>query len=403
LFWFGFLLFVRYLTDKAWRPGQITRTLLLNGAVLLLVTAPVLINHFLRITFLDGEIWQRMGLLVATAGPITSEWGFFLAYLLPLAVVLLVTWISHADYYELAYRFAPVLVMILVELVVLNLHLILGRFFQPYLFSVRIGNFFSRYLYFIPILYFISQPPKRVYHHSGRLHHTLYPLYDRLAGQVVRRRRLLALAGVALIAVPVAASGLKYAQHHAAQTAPQMAAAAVQFEALTTSLAADQPTTALVASENIAANLLLPVRSQHETLLVSAFNNYTPEAEILQRLLLFAHTFNWTEQQFLAFMLPDPRYDAFYTGNEFVVSAEILHNGFGYWLLNHRREMTPDEFATYQEILVERFTQFDVQTAAADYGLAAVQSSRPINPALPVIETIPAGETTIYLLGSVEQ
>jgi hypothetical protein len=54
-------------------------------------------------------------------------------------------------------------------------------------------------------------------------------------------------------------------------------------------------------------------------------------------------------------------------------------------------------------MLVERFTQFDVQTAAADYGLDAVQSSRPINPALPVIETIPAGETTLYLLGSVQQ
>jgi hypothetical protein len=335
-----------------------------------------------------------MGMIVATAGPITSEWGVFLAYLLPLAVVLFVTWISLADYYELAYRFAPVFVMILVEIVVLNLHLILGRFFQPYLFSVRIGNFFSRYLYFIPIIYFISQPRKWVSHRSGRLNRTLYPLYDTLAAWVVRQQRLIALAGIVLIAVPVVASAVKYADHHAAQTAPQMAVTAARLDALTIV----QPETSLVASEEIAVNLLLPIRSQHETLLVSSFNNYIPEEEILERLLLFAHTFNWSEMQFLKFMLPDPLYNDFYTDNGFVLSAELLHNGFGYWLLNHRREMNAAELAAYEAMLVDRFTAFDVRAAAAEYNLTAVQSTGPINPALSIISTIPAGDTTIYLL-----
>lgn len=399
LFWFGYLVFARYLTDKAWRPFQIVHILALNGVVVLLVISPVLVNQLLLASSLDREIWQRMGMIVATAGPITSEWGVFLAYLLPLVVVLFVTWISFADYYELAYRFAPVFVMIVVEIVVLNLHLILGRFFQPYLFSVRIGNFFSRYLYFIPIIYFISQPRKRVTHRSGRLSHALYPLYDTLTAWVVRQQRLFALAGIALIAIPVVASSLKYANHHAVQTASQMALAAARFDSLT----AIQPATSLVASEEIAVNLLLPVRSQHETLLVSAFNNYVPEAEILERLLLFAHIYNWNEQQFLNFMLPNSLYEGFYTQNDFILSAEVLHNGFGYWLLNHRREMDAAELAAYEVMLVERFARFDVRAAAAQYNLTAVQSSRPINPALSVATTIPAGDTTIYQLGGAEQ
>jgi hypothetical protein len=102
--------------------------------------------------------------------------------------------------------------------------------------------------------------------------------------------------------------------------------------------------------------------------------------------------------QFLNFMLPDPLYNDFYTDNGFVLSAELLHNGFGYWLLNHRREMNAAELAAYEAMLVDRFTAFDVRAAAAEYNLTAVQSTGPINPALSIISTIPAGDTTIYLL-----
>jgi hypothetical protein len=215
-----------------------------------------------------------------------------------------------------------------------------------------------------------------------------------LAAWVVSYRKPIALAGIVLVAIPVTMSGIRYSHHHRANVAPQMAKTAALFEALSTAEAGSE----LVASEDIAVNLMLPVRSNHETLLVSAFNNYVPEEEILDRLLLFAYVFNWTESQFLTFMMPDPHYDAFYADNNFILSPETLHNGFGYWLLKHRQSMNPTQLAAYQDMLRTRFARFDVQQAAVSYDLSAVQSSQPINPLLATSAVTPAGEMTIYYL-----
>ncbi|MGH2538760.1 MAG: hypothetical protein ACRDHL_15330 [Candidatus Promineifilaceae bacterium] len=395
LFWFIYLAFTCYWRDRTLRPGRVGRTLALNAAVVLAVISPLLLDQLLFRSPLQEEVTQRMGMISAAAGPISSEWGFLLAYVLPLAVVLTVAWAGSADYYELVYRFGPVLLMIGVELLVLNLHLVLGRFFQPYLFSIRIGAYFSRYLYFIPVLYFLSRPPKRRFHRTGRLSRLVGPAYAAVSGWLARGRRPIALVGVSLIALVAVASSMRFAQNHAARVAPRMIQTEAQFNVLVGAAPAGD---ALMASEEIEVNLLLPARSRHETLLVSSFNNFVPESEILERLLLFAHVFNWDEARFLAFMLPNPTYDGFYSRNDFVLSPESLSNGFGYWLLNHQRQMNAAETAAYAAMLAERFATFDVAMAAAQYNLRLVQASRPINPLLPVAEAIPAGDTSLYRL-----
>jgi len=94
-----------------------------------------------------------------------NQWGGLISYLLPLLLMLLVIKFRCSDYYELWYRFYPIFIFMLVELICLNIH-----FFLPvkestmYLFSDRIGNYFCRFLYFVPILYFLSIPPKQFYH-----------------------------------------------------------------------------------------------------------------------------------------------------------------------------------------------------------------------------------------------
>lgn len=393
LFWFGYIIFMRVISDKGWRWPTLLRTVLANGLVSIAVLLPLLWRQ-LTASPLDKEILQRMGLVVARAGPITSEWGFLLAYVLPLATVLFVAWVSYADYYEITYRFAPVFLMIAVELIILNLHLLLGQFVQPYLFSVRIGNFFSRYLYFLPIIYFMSQPPKRRFHYRSRLSQILAGFYRAGVGWLLRWQNLVAGLGIALIACVTITSSLKYARHHHDSVAPIMQESAAHFQ----TFLASQRQPGLLASEDISVDLLLPALSPHATLLVSAFNNYVPEAEILDRLLLFAHVFNWNEAQFMAFMLPSPLYDDFYTDNNFTISAEVLHNGFGYWLLHHRRQMDPIELTAYQAMLSERFANYDVQAGVARYGVTAVQATHSINPQLSIEATIVQGDTTIYQL-----
>jgi hypothetical protein len=261
---------------------------------------------------------------------------------------------------------------------------------------VRIGNFFSRYLYFLPIIYFISQPPKRRSHHQNRFSQLLADLYRTAVDTLLRWQNVVVFLGILLIALVTITSSLKYARHHHEVVAPAMQETADHLQALLT----NQTEPGLPASEDIGVNLLLPVLSPHASLLVSAFNNYIPEAEILDRLLLFAHIFNWNETQFLAFMLPNSLYDTFYTDNNYIISAEVLQNGFGYWLLHHRRQMDSTELAAYQTMLSDRFARYDVQAGVQRYGVTAVQSTTPINAQLPIQSTTSSNNTTIYQLAT---
>jgi hypothetical protein len=219
-------------------------------------------------------------------------------------------------------------------------------------------------------------------------------LYRIGVGWLLRWQNFVAFLGIMLIALVMITSSLKYARHHRDIVASAMQETAEELQSLLNS----QSQPSLLAAEDIAANLLLPVLSPHTTLLVGSFTNYVPEAEILDRLLLFAHIFNWNEEQFLTFMLPNPLYDTFYTDNNFIISAEVLENGFGYWLLHHRRQMAPAELAAYRTMLSERFASYDVQAGVARYGVTAVQATSPLNPQLPIQSTIVQGNTTIYQL-----
>ena len=393
LFWCSYIVFTRYIRDKGFQADRIIKSLVLNGLVVAVVVSPLVIKQLFFSTPLDREIIERMGIIAANSGVITSEWGFFISYVLPVALVILVTWISFADYYELIYRFSPVFIMIAVELIVLNLHLILGEFLQPYLFSIRIGNYFSRYLYAIPVIYFISSPRKRLFH-AHFLIQSLKPAYQRIADYVVGSRQIIALIGISLIGLVVLASSLKYVDNHVNQVAPRMALTQKRFDALVS----DQSAKSLLVSEEVSVNLLLPVRTTHESLLVNSFNNYVPQQEILQRLILFAHIFNWDKQQFLDFMMPSELYEDFYADNNFVISDQVLNSGFGYWLLNHRRLMTPQELAEYKEMLLREFDNFDVRAGVAKYQVVAIESSESINPLLATESVQLIKDTTIYKL-----
>lgn len=393
LFWFSYIVFTRYIRDKGFKFGSILKTLLLNVAVVAVVVSPMAIKHLFFRTPLDYEIFQRMGIVGASSGIVTSKWGFLLSYVLPVAIVILVSWISFADYYELAYRFSPVFIMIVVELVMLNMHLILGQFFQPYLFSIRIGNFFPRYLYFTPVIYFISNPKKTLFH-GKFLDQVANPAYSLVADFVVRSRRVITLTGITLISIVVVASSLKYVENHVSRVAPRMKLTEERF----TALVADQPKKGLVVSEDVAVNLLLPVLSSHESLLVNSFNNYVSDEEILDRIVSFAHIFEWDKNQFLRFMMPNQTYEGFYSDNNFVISNQVLDSGFGYWLLNHRKVMSPGELAEYKERLSLRYDQFDVRAGIARYHVTAVQSFGPINALLPIKSVKQFEDTTVYRL-----
>lgn len=378
IFWFSFMIFTQYVSVKPFSIKSLAKLLLLNTIIMVIVILPFLIKFYGNIGMYK-DILQNLGFSSGHSGVIFNKWGIFFSYVLPLVLTLSVIKLYCADYYELFYRFTPVFILIATELVVLNLHIILGSFFQTHLFSIRIGNFFLPYLYYIPVIYFFSNPIKPIFHSrfKDRMSHIIHVF---IKNTIIRYETIISILGITTVMFLVVASTLKYYDNHRNYVTPRMGIVYDRFKGLI-SVSKEEGT---LVSEDIPVNLLLPVMSKSTSLFVNSFNTYMPKEEILERLILYAHIFKWESYRFLNFMMPYQAYESFYTKNDFVLSDAILNKGFGYWLLWHLRRMSVDELMLYRQRLLYKFENMDVKQALKKYKVTVIQAYSEINLSLPV-------------------
>ncbi|MBF0532364.1 MAG: hypothetical protein HQL23_04620 [Candidatus Omnitrophica bacterium] len=354
LFWFLYLVLAQVIREKRWATRKLFLGLALNGVLVLMLVLPYLLK-FSAASNLDWGMIRNMGIDNRNDGLIVNDWGIALSYVLPIFLCGLLIRFYCQDYYELFYRFGPVFVMIGVEIIILNLHMILGKFFQTQLFSLRIGNFFTRYLYYLPFIYFFTAPVKLLYH-NPRKNAVLRVFYDLINRWIIQQRHIIAAAGMAAIGVIILASGIKYYQFHECATARRME---LLEQRVLTAVSRFTPRRGVIVFEDLAANLYLPVRTSFSTLLVSSFSNHVPREEIIDRLLLYAKIFSWDQKRLLDFMLPAPWLKVMYERNDFVFSDSTLEKGFGYWLVWHRNKLSDVKLREYAAFLSERYLKID--------------------------------------------
>jgi hypothetical protein len=124
--------------------------------------------------------------------------------------------------------------------------------------------------------------------------------------------------------------------------------------------------------EDIAANLLLSVRTPFSTLMVSSFNNYVPKTELIERLLLYGKIFSWDEKVMLEFMLPAEWLKTMYEQNDFVFSDATFHKGFGYWLVWHRNKVTGEKLKEYTDYLLMRYRVLDLDQGKQRFNVVGI-------------------------------
>ncbi len=397
LFWGLYLIYTCFIRDRTLIFVNVAKTILPNLFIVLFAISPVLIKRFFLQTPLDVEIFQKMELVSRGAGFIINDWGAIYSYLVPILAVFIVIWIYCADYYELFYKFTPVFIVILVEIFVSNLHIVLGEFVQPELFNIRIADYFMRFFYFIPIIYFLSRPYKKLFHHQAKhkFSDKIHIFCDRYINQ---KRVLISVIGILAASFFCIFSTLRYVNHFCQSVAPRMEIVEKEYRDLSSFIRKGE---GMITSEDIPVNLLIPVLSTQETLLVNAFTNYISSDEILNRLILYAKIFNWDNERFIDFMMPSEEYNKFNTENAFLLTDTILKKGFGYWLLNHRKQMNADELKEYRDKIVRFFHACDVMADIRKYKIKAVQTFQPINPVIPIQSVVKRAEYTIYLLGEI--
>jgi hypothetical protein len=362
------LVYARWVTDRGFRPGKLAASVGAFLGICAVLGAPYYAAA-------AGPLGEQLAEKLFTAPRTTvvaSNWGLAVAYGLPLLLLAVPFFLFQGDRYELFYRCMPVLLALVVDLGIGSLHLVIGPRLDPELYFHRISHILFRFFYFVPFLYFISLPEKALPPTAGRvsrwLHHTLPGLLRRY---VHRFRLLYSAAGIGLLSVFIIASSIhRYHQHERRAAEPMEA---IQSQALAADAAADTPGS-IVACESVAANLLVPATTEHAGLLVSAFGNFVDESLILERLVLYGKLFDWSEEEFLAFMLPHEPFVGLSSYGERVpaITQEMLHRGLGFWLLHHRTVMTADEREQYRAELLRAWRQWSREELLERHPVQAV-------------------------------
>ncbi|MFC1566346.1 hypothetical protein ACFL4A_00725 [bacterium] len=390
LFWFGYVVFTHYLSykNKSDYLSSLVKLLFVNIILILFIIFPVLI----KILFLSKEVVGGLGTVERFSGAIFNSWGLLISYILPLIITFLIIIVYCADYYELFFKFTPIFIMIILELIILNSHLLVGISIQPSLFSIRIGNFFSRYLYFVPVIYFFSLPVKKLMHSNTKTK-IITVIHDFLYKYIIQNRRIIASLGIGLISFLVFTSSLKYyftMKYY--QTDSRMQLIHNRLDEMLDYTEDSK----IIVSEDIAVNLLVPMKTNRTSLLISSFNSVVPKKDVLKSLVIYAHIFMWDEDQFLDFMMPDHKYYEMYNKNNFIISDEMLTKGFGYWLLEHRHFLASNEEREYKDRILNIFRNIQIQEEIKNIGI--IQAKNEINPAIEFVKMKDTEDMKIYYL-----
>ncbi|MFC1546277.1 hypothetical protein ACFL4O_00975 [bacterium] len=222
MFWFPYIIYTYYIKKRTFIDKSLIKLLIISIITAVIIASPILIKILFLSTDMQGiDIFPNLGVVNRYSGFLFNDWGILISYIVPIIAIFAVIIAYCADYYELFYKFTPVFIMIAVEIIILNLHMILGSSLQPYLFSIRIGNFFSRYLYFVPIIYFFSITTKNIPHYHSKNKITLI-LHDFFEKYINKNRIIIAVLGITAVSFLVSASSFKYYFNYIHNTYPRM-------------------------------------------------------------------------------------------------------------------------------------------------------------------------------------
>lgn len=375
LFWFMWLVYACYISDKGIFIKKLTKTWSVSLAIIMAVSSPYIIKLVFYQSQIDQQFVESVTWVSNNTVMYTSNWGGIISYLLPTVFVLCVIFLFRGDYYELFYKFTPVFIAIGVDLVIGSMHFIFEKTIDPTLYHDRISGIAFRYFFFIPLFYFLGNPYKTTYSIKNKqIINFAERLHIILQQTLIKRRIILCGLGVLFIGGIEILGGVRYFLHHEQEVATQMKVMENEISIVQTAGIEEGN----VAFENIPTNFINPLLTKHNSLLVSKYGNQIKEESILKRLVLFAKLYQWNEDKFIKFMLPSDKFNRKVKTRQSLINQKDMEEGLGYWLLKHQRSMQQGELEQYKKHIQSQFRLLELNQLVRQFNLKAALSNTPI-------------------------
>ena len=319
---------------------------------------------------------------------------YFAYFLVPLVLLGVIYLVKRVDPYELLMKFWPIFLVMVIEFGLVTVKMLTGKGVPPELLHSRLSLFFLHMYYYVPVLYYLNQSTYVRYTTgmestsiSSRILRSLVWFF-RDASKVYIPALFVLLSFYALAS---AIRGFEYARD---VKAPHIAEANAGLAALTEGA---EPGDVLVA-DSATVNLMVPLAGRFGTLWVNRFANRVTDGEVLERLALWARLAGWTEDRFVAFMLPGAPLSIGAWGVVDLHSPEGA-KGVGYWLARHRTVLAGRDGAASYEVSVRRvFRETDVAQAVVRFGVRRVLSQTPLPGGVEISQARRTQWGTLYVI-----
>ena len=130
------------------------------------------------------------------------------------------------------------------------------------------------------------------------------------------------------------------------------------------------PGEVLIGPNNL-TNLLLPVKGRYGGLWTNRIISEANSVEVIERFATYAKVMDWTEEQFLSFMLPGSKS---FNHSEGVldISGNKVVPGFGYWLTFHNNSLNSVELEDLSLQLIKIYNSINFNEKLKDYGVKRI-------------------------------
>lgn len=392
LFWFTTIPLKLSRQNQKKSLGWLLAQVALQGILVLAVTAPTLWAYYnLGQSSID---FQTLGVSHGE-GEIFSSFYYIAYFAFPLSLLAFVYKIYRVDPFEIFIKFWPVLLMMCTEFIIITLPVVFDITIPSDLVFLRMGIFFLHFYYFVPFLYYFSRSPKQ-YHLASEKNHlsTRIRYYFEWFFNSASKVYLFFLW--ALLTVFVVASAYRY-WDHSSQQAPALKAAWEKTQLLSQ----QTPPGKVVVAQDPLVNLLIPVNGRQGTLWISRFSNQVSEKTILESLALYAHIFDWSEQDYLEFIMPGNIQKLGFNAVVPLNSREIKSAGVGYWLIMGKSLMRDLKMTEeYRDKARKIFQDIVPIEALRRFKVQKIISETPVAQWLPVASKTESKLGTLYLLNN---
>lgn len=344
-----------------WNKRQ-TKHFLLQLAIIVLVCMPAIVTTLYQTSGAELEF-----LVARNTSDLLVDWSFIAAYfILPVVTLIIAYWVFRIDPHELVFKFLPIGIIMFVELAIILLWQIAGVGIPEELLLTRIGLYFLHIFYFAPSIYCMHRTV--LGYHSGTESLQILGKIRFAISWVLKNASsvYLPIFVVLLTAFSIASSerSFQYFQENVVQTHQDSSAV---FDLL---IEGSKPGDTLVGPNNI-VNASLMSNNQYKTLWSNSIVSGVSVNVAIERFALYAKIIGWSEDQYLAFMLPSKSFSKYSSKKINLLSSDPV-SGLGYWLTLHNKVMGSKEKEDLTSYLLNAYRSINIKDKLLKYNVKKI-------------------------------